>query len=285
MTRPGAAVIPELARLPGFSKFEHQRLRALAVTLLGAPPPLRTALQGAAARPEAERQAVADVALRVLAANGAVGPDQVKFAEQLYRALKLPADRVYGDLYAGRGDDDELPVVSSTEPGAAGVPIPAPTERLGGRSPSASVSADRPLTPDGQIVLDEKRLKQTRRETNEVQAFMADIFSANMVAAAMPALDTPAPAAQRARTANTAYPGLAPHYVVIVDLLRVHGGTISRADLGAIVTKAGLFVEAAIEVINDWTFDRFDEPLIEDGPDGQTLQVAIHLLDQLQSAA
>ena len=50
------------------------------------------------------------------------------------------------------------------------------------------------------------------------------------------------------------------------------------------VTGSGLFLDAAIEVINDWSYGRFDEPLIEDEADGAFV-IATHLFDSLKSAA
>lgn len=292
-------VTREIGRIPGLSPTERTRLRAYLMAAREAPPSPKAVVHGLAACSLPEREAIASVALGALAAHGQPGPAQVKFAEQLYRALKLPPDRLYADLHArqpGGGTEDDLPLVSAAESSVLGIALPDPPAMPGNSptrqhrrsrgpasAPSASLTQSSAQTADGRVLINERRLAQTRLETIEVQVFMAEIFTGDISA------DTSTSGRSSDATASSpatsAYPGLASQYAGIVDLLRARTDPIARSDLQATIATAGLFLEAAIEVINDWAYGNFDEPLIDEEPDGKTFQVAVHLLDQLKPAA
>ena len=76
----------------------------------------------------------------------------------------------------------------------------------------------------------------------------------------------PAPSASvEAATANgSAYPGLDSAHSALVAQLLGHG-PLPRAEFDARAKALNLMADGALEEINEWAFDSFDEPLIADG--------------------
>ena len=103
--------------------------------------------------------------------------------------------------------------------------------------------------------LDEVRLRRIRSETEQVGAVLADVFAEDE------------PASQTAAapdTEDTGLPGLQGAHAQLVRLLATNG-TWSRADYEAAATSCGLLPDGALEAVNEWAFDHFDEPLVEEG--------------------
>jgi hypothetical protein len=308
------AVATEIQQMHGMSQIERARLSAYLATLRQTTPSQKTAFASLTNRPPAEREVIARLALRVLSADGRIAPSEVLFAEKLYRAMKLPVERLYSDLHAQQSStpfDDELPVVSAAEVVAPGLAIPArpagwppmdvsvttgldqkrassKAKRTGSTQPQSAIDAaavrtNTPTTgaPSASII-NTHRLERTRRETADIQDFMSGIFSDpdDLPADGIVALD-----AENITSGSSVYSGLQAEYAPIVDKLLSLSGAVSKSELQRIVTMAGLFLDATIEVINDWSYGRFDEPLIEEASDSQSFVVAGHLLNQLKSAA
>ena len=85
-------------------------------------------------------------------------PEEVRFLERLYKALRLPADDVYSALH--RGD---------VEPSSAVSPVKA-TETA-----STGANGSRPRTVG--VTIDPDRLARLREETKAVSNLLSDVFN------------------------------------------------------------------------------------------------------------
>lgn len=232
------------------SAIERARLIAFAVTIFNNPPRLSRVIKRLSERSDAERVAIADAAVAVVGGDQNVRPDEVRFLEKLHKALGLPKERVYSELHRAVPRADE-PVALSVERREAGVPIPkerpvAPPDSFVAPAPAA----------DG-ISIDAVRLARTQRETAAVSELLANIFEEEQLPAPV---ETPV-----ASAANKAsFEGLDRSHTELVELLELRG-TIARAEFDERARAMKLLADGAIERINDWSFDRFEEALLEDG--------------------
>ena len=225
------------------SQVEQARLIAFALTTFNSPPKQARVIRKLAEMNASEREAIADAAISVIGGSQNIDANEVKFLERLHKSLGLPKERVYSGLHRAAVPVDEL--VSLTEESrAAGVPIPK-EEPAAQAVPSASG-----------IQIDVARLEKTRKETESVSALLANIFAEE---------DAPA-AATAAPTPETSLEGLDGPHAELLEMLEARG-SMTRVEFEQIAKAVRLLPDGAIERINDWSFDRFDEPLIEEGDD------------------
>ncbi|RST83071.1 hypothetical protein EJC49_23025 [Aquibium carbonis] len=232
----------EIRAMPGLGGIERARLIAYASTLLKDAPGQQGALNKMKQLAKPAREAVARSATAAILADGHAGPDEVKFLERLYRTLGFPAEGVYATLHRGSVVIDE-PVAVASEQRAPGIRIPPPPVEAG---------------PVQGVKIDHDRLERLRSETAAVSDLLAGIFVE----------EPPAPAPEQVAPADvggnvTRFPGLdAAHSALLGRLLA--GDGLDRAELDDIAKDLRLLPDGAIERINDWGFDRFDEALIEE---------------------
>ncbi len=105
--------------------------------------------------------------------------------------------------------------------------------------------------------IDAARLARTQRETAAVSELLANIFE-----------DEPVPSAVETPVASTAngatFEGLDGPHTELLELIELKG-SIPKAEFDERARAMKLLPEGALERINDWSFDRFDEPLLEEG--------------------
>ncbi|CAN5258596.1 TerB N-terminal domain-containing protein [soil metagenome] len=237
-----------LRSLPDLAAHEVARLMACGRALAADPPKVRSALKRLAEVPADQRSALAASAVEAVLADGTVQPDEVKFLEALHAALGLPAAALYASLH--RGAEDAGPVVVST--GSAERLVPIPPER-----------------PTGAVPIDPARLERIRSETTRVSALLATIFVD----------DEPEPPQRPAQVpaGAGAFDGLdAPHSKLLLALL---ASPLGRGDFNAAATALRLMPDGAIETINEWGFDRFGEPVLDDDDE---VRVSPDVIDQLE---
>jgi tellurite resistance protein len=224
------------------SAIERARLIAFAVTTFNSPPKLSRVMKRLAERSDAEREAIANAALAVVGGSGNVDPDEVKFLERLHKALGLPKERVYSELHRAAPRSDE-PVAISEERREIGIPIPK----------EAFVAPDHAA----RVRIDAARLARTQRETAAVSELLANIFEEESVPSAVET-----PVASEANGAS--FEGLDGPHTELLELIELKG-SIPKAEFDERARAMKLLPEGALERINDWSFDRFDEPLLEEG--------------------
>jgi tellurite resistance protein len=237
------------------SGVEQARLIAFAVTTFNSPPKRARVMRKLAEMGEPERRAIAGAALAVVGDNPTPDVSEVKFLERLHKSLGLPKEAVYEGLHQVTAARSDEPVAISEENRVAGVPIPKEPVPARALPPAA-----------GGIRFDEVRLARTRRETSEVSALLSGIFEEEA---------PPPPPTTVEQVA--ALKGLDGPHTELLELLELRGA-MSRSEFERHARDMRLLPDGAIERINDWSFDRFDEALIEDGDE---VAVAPHMRDRI----
>jgi hypothetical protein len=233
---------------------DRARLLAYALWLLRDPPRQQAALNRLVKLPLKQRQAITQSAISAVLADGRVLSAEVRFLEKLYKSLGLPQGEVYATLHRGAVQVDE-PVVVATESWTAGVPIPP----------------ERPAAPQA-VAIDEARLARVRLETSQVSTLLAGIFTEEETATA--------PATLAAGSAPTSrFAGLEAGHAELLAAV-VADGAMARAAFEQQAKALRLLPDGAIETINEWAFETFDEPVLE-GDD--ELSTAPHLREQLNA--
>ena len=232
----------EIRAMPGLGGVECARLIAYASTLLKDAPGQQGALNKMKKLSQSAKEAAARSATAAILADGHAGPDEVKFLERLYRTLGFPPEGVYTTLHRGSVVLDE-PVAVAPEERASGVPIPP--------APKAPGSARG-------VEIDHARLARIRSETSAVSDLLAGIFVEE------PPQATPEPpAAAVAGAFSRRFPGLDAPHSALLDRL-VGGDGLDRDEFDEVAKSLRLLPDGAIERINDWGFDQFDEAVIDD---------------------
>ena len=249
------AAIAACARVEdGVDRIESVRVTAYAMAAQPASTKLSKQLKALAELPIGERQAVARCALAAVAVTN-VPPETVKFMERLYAALKFPADDLYSALHRVHSE-------------------PASNSALGPSSSQANAERSGPMSSKpGEVTIDPERLARIQKETHAVSSLLSSVF-AQEVEAIQPA----ASASFEAASANSsAYPDLDSAHSALVTLL-LDQGPLPRAEFDARAKALKLLADGSLEEINEWAFDRFDEPLIEDG---DPVMIAARLRDRI----
>ena len=236
--------------MSGLGDQEVARLIAYARCLGADPPKVRTALKRLAEAPTEARTAMAAMAIESVLADGRIEPSEVKFLETLHAALAIPVATLYSNLHRGSADDQGPVEVTAGREEAL---VPIPKDEVKGSA----------------VAIDAARLARIRSETSQVSALLASIFVEEPGEAPQPT--------KRATAAGAAFPGLdGPHSEL---LARILVGALPRPEFEALAGELRLMPDGAIETINEWGFDRYDEPVLEDG---ETIAVAEHLLQQIK---
>ncbi len=165
---PGLKLVEaEIGKLPELTDDERLRLYAFLVSFRRTTPNPRSVLSKLTALAEDQRERIARVTLGALLADRYIGPDEVAFAEKLYKALSLPAQQLYSDIHAATGDAEpparELPRVATASPGPKGTPIPPRPPASRPRTVATPPSATPPLA------FDPTKLAERRRAADAVR--------------------------------------------------------------------------------------------------------------------
>ncbi|MHC2275339.1 tellurite resistance protein [Bradyrhizobium diazoefficiens] len=267
-------VVAGVRDAPGLAPIEQARLIAYAATVFNSPPKQDRVMRKLGERSPEERTVIADAALSIIAGNDSVDAGEVRFLERLHKALGLPKERVYSALHRAsppQGADE--PVAISREVRAEGVPIPVSEE-----APIApeKTRPDAETTPPSTIRIDAARLARTQRETQTVSALLANIFEEDVPSPPVPAAAAPA--------ATGSLVGLDAAHAELVELLEIRG-SLPRSEFEQRAKDLKLLPDGAIERINDWAFDRFEEAIIEDGHDVVMVEHLRTRLAELREAA
>jgi uncharacterized membrane protein YebE (DUF533 family) len=228
------------------SETERARLLAHAEAFLRNPPKARAAIKRLVALSEDRRRRICQSAISAVLADGHVLPSEVRFLEGLYKALGFASEDIYTQLHRGSVEFDE-PVTVARAVKDTGVALPAEV---------ANASS---------VMVDAGRLERIRRETSEVSSLLATIFVDEGVT---PALTTAVRSAGAGRFAGLDEP----HGDLLAHLLAT---PMERPEFEEAARARKLLPHGALETINDWSFEKFDEPAIEDD---DMILVAAHLL-------
>lgn len=222
------SLLDRIAQTEGLTEQERRRLIANLEWMLAVPPDM-TLLRRKLKDTGPESQAALRAALVSAAlADGIIQAEEVAGIEKVYKALGLDPALVYSDLHAGEG-----PVrVKPAQPGAPGEAIPQ--ERVAAAQP-----------------LDAARIAAIRSDTARVSTVLGEIFAGDDE-------DEPEDAAPAS---------------LLHGLDRKHANLVrqiiaqdhwSEDAFDALCETAGLMSSGALEAINEWAFDRYDEALLDE---------------------
>lgn len=251
------SIVGEVRALSSIGEIEKVRLTAYASTFLKDMPAQQAAIQKLKALSPAARQATVDSATAAVLADGHASPAEVKFLERLYKTLGFPKENLYAALHRGAIALDE-PVPVSGEHRTPGVPIPGDPRDL----PTASTG----------VQIDLARLERLRSETLAVSRLLAGIFVEDELAPPPPPAETSTP------TAAPRFSGLDTAHSALLEYLLSAPG-LARERFDDLARDLRLLPDGAIELINDWGFDLFGEPIIDDDLE---LSIAHHIEIELK---
>ncbi|WP_236614741.1 TerB N-terminal domain-containing protein [Sphingobium baderi] len=218
----------------GITDLERKRLHANLKWYLEVPPDmswLRTRLKEV----DAEHHLALRAAVVATAhADSVIQSEEVACIEKIYKALGIDAGLVYADLHAGEVPDGPVRV-RAAEAEAPGERIPA--------EPKARVGS-----------LDAARIAAIRTDTERVSNVLGEIFAAD---------DDANHDAPRTHALLSALAGLDHRHAALVDLL-VQRGNWTQEEFAGIAGQQGLLPSGALEAINEWAFEKFDEALLDE---------------------
>jgi tellurite resistance protein len=231
------------------SPLERARLEAHARWLLAVPPSLSQIQSRLTGIAENERHDLGRFAIALVAADGHVAVEEVKVLEKLYKLLNLDPKQVFSDIHALEAADDEPVVVRPATDTGSGRRIPAP--------PSQAPT----------VALDMARIERIRADTAKVSTLLTEIFVDDFTQAEPP---PPLPA-----DTPSVFDGLDRRHEALLRELSTRPDW-PRADFDQLCRSMDLLPDGALENLNEWAFDRFDEALAEDG---DTITLNLSLLE------
>lgn len=194
-----------------------------------------------------QRTAIASLAASVAVTIGETDQGIMVALERLYEALGLGRQELYTLLHqstaATASCTAEPIMVEDGKSRRRGHRIPAP--------PSKAKSQDG-------IVIDMSKVDVILRETKEVDAILAPIYEEE--ASEIPISVAVSPTLEQ----ETKFVGLGPEQARLLEAL-VNQPEWTRSGFEAKARELGLMPDGALETINEWAYDTFDEELIVDG--------------------
>ena len=178
-------------------------------------------------------------AVFAMQAAGPVEAAQVAVLESVCDKLDVPRRSLYSILHGAAA--------------AAAAPAVEPVTVNQGE-PARAYSIPRPPQP-AKAGLDQERLLHVRKETERASSVLAQVFVED---------EPVAPAVMASTESGGEFDGLDETHASFAQTL-IAQLFWSRADFEAVAQRAGLMADGALEVINEWAFEHFDEPLLDDG--------------------
>lgn len=215
------------------SPAHRKRLKAHLRLQLNQPPTLQSLKKRLdPLEPSAKRAIVAFLA-HLAQADGEVSPAEVKLLERVYKALQLDAQLLYSDLH----------IAASGQPASASVA-------------ASTVQQATQTGSGGGFVLDQDRIAELQKETEQVSKLLAQVFVDEQE------IEPEAPAAEEDVSGNTTLWNLDAEHSAFLRLL-VSRSEWSRDELEAVASDMELMLDGALEHVNDAAFDLFDMPVTE----------------------
>ncbi|WP_354115971.1 TerB N-terminal domain-containing protein [Bradyrhizobium sp. LA7.1] len=236
-----------VANANGVTENERRRLSADLRWLELRPVALVSLRRKLAAIPHEERAEIADLLVGVASAGGSHQPTEVALLERIYRQLNLDPERLYAGLHKAMAADlHDQPVRLPGEGQPTGYAIPqAPT-------PPAANTVQLQVQAVPAVPKPVDRRAAIRAETEAAAAILADVFDAHEI--------DDVPTVTRGNQLDALEPRLANLMQALLER-----ESWPRADFDRLARELSLIPGAALENLNSWGFDRYDDLLLEDG--------------------
>lgn len=227
------------------SEGDHQRLQAHRRWLILDSPTLHGVRQRAEDIPEDRRIRVAKFLTALACSDGNIDTMEVEELSKIYPMLGLEEDKVHAHLHQLQTEetspDDEPVTVREADPNVEDYRIPVP---------SRSEDQDAPV-----LKLDQEKVDKTLEESKDVRKFLSEIFE-DPEESSIPSPDSEAKNVEsEAGTIDEEHR----------DFLRELSQQVQwdRSEVEALARERNLFPDAAIEVVNEHAYERFDSAVIE----------------------
>ena len=196
------------------------------------------------------KQELAPFALSTAVVGGAVAPERVEAVKKIYKLLELDVDNVYSDLH-------------SYAIGNAAT-IVQPTSKT-------QKTLDIPQDSEGHLKfgLDFKRIDAVLSDTDRVASVLGEIFED----------DSQVNKNEQSEEADGLLPGL-DHQHALLTLELIQRDHWEDEEFEQLAGRFNLMPGGALENLNEWSFERFDEPLLEEY-DGYNLN--LDLVEKLET--
>ena len=226
------------------SQPERKRLRAYMRWLILSSPGFSSLRKHINSLDELSRKSIGFFLINVAYADGIVDPDEIKTLKKIYKLLKLDEEAIYSDIHSIQSGGATEPVtVQTASPDHVEYPIP---ERV--------FSA--PMTSSSKLDLDHRAIEEKKKDTQKIQDILSTIFAQEeaILESVEPVLSN---------VGKEGILGLDQAHSGLVRELAVQGNW-SREDFEQLCDKYGLMPDGAMETINAVTYDKFDNPFIEE---------------------
>jgi uncharacterized tellurite resistance protein B-like protein len=234
------------------STAHRKRLKAHLNIQLQQPPTLASLKKKLDPLPPEAKRTIASFLAHLAQADGTVSTPEVKLLERVYKALQLDPQLLYSDLHGAASGSSPTPARAGMNPVQPGIDSAAAGQGF---------------------VLDHERIAQLQRETAEVSALLAQVFTDDQV-------DEPESFPEAIVTAQgtgVGVEGLDTEHSAFLRLL-ISRSEWSREELEAVASDMELMLDGALEQINDMAFERFDMPVTEgDDP----VEINAEILEEL----
>ncbi|WOF80824.1 TerB N-terminal domain-containing protein [Pseudomonas sp. FeN3W] len=211
----------------------RKRLKAHLRLQLNQPPTLQSLKKKLEPLAEPAKRVVAAFLAHLAQVDGEVSPAEVKLLERVYKTLQLDPQSLYSDLHVASSGSS-----------------------VGSSQTTPSIPGASPSKPVGGFALDQERIAQLQRETEQVSALLAQVFVDDKPA------EPDDVVVEETVEDTSSICGLDADHSAFLRVL-VSRTEWSRDELGAVASDMELMLDGALEQINDMAFEHFDMPVTE----------------------
>ena len=221
---------------PELSQSERFRLRANLKWMTSVRPDLALLRRHLRDTPRDASYEMGQVALGVAAADGVISGKEVSALERLYKVIGLNTDGIYSALHALASGSGPVTVIPAME-GDRGFAIPS-----------------RPI-PDGAVRLDAEKVASVMANTARVSSILGQIFQEE---------ESEDDDGEDIAVLGGEFAGLdEKHSAFLGELIsRPHW---DAQEYNLLASQFRLLPQGAVETVNEWSFNRFGDLLIEEG--------------------
>ena len=225
------ALLESVRNVEGLTSQERRRLEANLNWMLATPPDLALLKRKVKeASPEAIKS-LRTALVTAAHADGVVQSEEVAGIEKVYKAMGLDQTLAYSDLHAGSPMDMPTRVLAE-EKGKPGEAIP----------PESQASIPK---------LDATRIASIKSDTERVSSVLGDIFTE------IP--DEP----KKDELQTSVLKGLDEKHTSLVRTI-IERETWTESEMQALCDERSLMISGAIETINEWSFENYEEGLVDE---------------------
>lgn len=207
----------------------------------------------------AMRPQLYDRAVRMVQADHRVHPAEVEMLEKICRSFEIPQADLYRSLGAWRPADTSLRRTQSEAPAASGTNDTA----TDGNSGEGMLRESAEI-----IVLDQRRVSSIESDTAEVAVLLSDVF-----------VEEPEPSAVADESSDADQETeLDPAHRSLLAWIAEHG-EVSRESFEQFARANQLMPEGALETLNDWSLEKYEDEVVEDG---ETVAINATLVEYLK---